>query len=90
LRSDEAYLILKRPLPDSNRGWRICNPLPDCHKDKSRKAFAETPPEPLAQTLAHETQIDPELARVIDAWPKLSDAIKAGIMAMVRATGEHC
>jgi hypothetical protein len=19
---------LKRPLPDSNRGWRICNPLP--------------------------------------------------------------
>ena len=21
-------LALKRPLPDSNRGWRICNPLP--------------------------------------------------------------
>ena len=27
LQQDTARLE-KRPLPDSNRGWRICNPLP--------------------------------------------------------------
>jgi hypothetical protein len=30
-------------------------------------------------------QNDPDLTVVIDAWPTLSDAIKAGIMAMVKA-----
>jgi len=25
---------------------------------------------------------------VIDAWPKLPEAIKAGILAMIRATGD--
>ena len=35
-----------------------------------------------------------ELAAVVDAWPKLPEAIKAGILAMVRAADEsviaHC
>jgi hypothetical protein len=30
---------------------------------------------------------DPELAALIDAWPTLSEAIRAGILAMVRASG---
>jgi len=29
--------------------------------------------------------IDPELAKVIDAWPMLPEAIRAGIVAMVKA-----
>jgi hypothetical protein len=29
---------------------------------------------------------DPELAAVVDAWPSLPAAIKAGIVAMVKAT----
>jgi hypothetical protein len=29
--------------------------------------------------------MDPELAAVVDAWPALPAAIKAGILAMVRA-----
>jgi hypothetical protein len=29
---------------------------------------------------------DPDLATVIDAWPTLPEAIRAGIMAMVRAS----
>jgi hypothetical protein len=33
------------------------------------------------------TPFDPELASVVDAWPKLPDAIKAGIVAMIRAAG---
>lgn len=31
--------------------------------------------------------IDPELGAIIDAWPTLPDAIKAGILAMVRTAG---
>jgi hypothetical protein len=31
---------------------------------------------------------DPELATVIDAWSRLPDAIRAGIMAIVRASGQ--
>src|SRR5262245_36308752 len=33
------------------------------------------------------TSIDPPLATIIDAWPTLPDAIRAGILAMVRAAG---
>jgi hypothetical protein len=31
--------------------------------------------------------IDPGLAALIDAWPALPEAIRAGILAMVRAAG---
>jgi hypothetical protein len=31
--------------------------------------------------------IDPALAALIDAWPALPEAIRAGILAMVRAAG---
>jgi hypothetical protein len=34
---------------------------------------------------AQNAPIDPELAAVIDAWPALPAAIKAGILAMIRA-----
>jgi len=30
---------------------------------------------------------DPDLGAIIDAWPGLPDAIKAGILAMVRTAG---
>ncbi|NOT02909.1 MAG: hypothetical protein HOP29_20095 [Phycisphaerales bacterium] len=30
---------------------------------------------------------DPELAAVVEAWTTLPDAIRAGIVAMVRASG---
>jgi hypothetical protein len=39
----------------------------------------------LANTLARESQIDPDLARLIDAWPTLPEAIRAGIIAMIQA-----
>jgi hypothetical protein len=32
-------------------------------------------------------QFSPDLQALIDAWPALPDAIKAGILAMVKAAG---
>jgi hypothetical protein len=34
---------------------------------------------------AQNAPLDPDLAAVVDAWPKLPGAIKAGILAMVTA-----
>jgi hypothetical protein len=35
--------------------------------------------------LARESQIDAELARIIDAWPTLPAAIRTGILAIIDA-----
>jgi hypothetical protein len=41
---------------------------------------------PLAPSLRHDTcQTDPDLATVIDAWDRLPEADRAGIVAMVQA-----
>jgi hypothetical protein len=42
---------------------------------------------------AQNAPLAPDLAAVVDAWPKLPDAIKAGILAMVlaaRRDGAEC
>jgi hypothetical protein len=40
----------------------------------------------LAPLLIHDTcQTDPDLAAVIDAWGRLPEAVRAGIVAMVKA-----
>jgi hypothetical protein len=31
---------------------------------------------------------DPDLTQIVNVWPTLPDAIKAGILAMVKATGK--
>ena len=42
--------------------------------------------DPLVPVLRFDTrQIDPDLAAVIDAWDRLPEAVRAGIVAMVRA-----
>ena len=33
---------------------------------------------------------DADLHAIADAWPTLPEALKAGILAMVRAAGEEC
>ncbi len=33
-------------------------------------------------------QIDPDLAAIVAAWPTLPEPIKAGIVAMVKASGD--
>jgi len=32
--------------------------------------------------------VEPDLTHLINVWPTLPEALKAGIMAMVRATGD--
>jgi hypothetical protein len=37
---------------------------------------------------ALEATIDPSLAAIVEAWPKVPEAIKVGILAMIRAAGD--
>jgi hypothetical protein len=53
------------------------------------EAVTQSASETLAQTLACETQLDADLARLVDAWPTLPDALRAGIVAMARAFGKE-
>jgi hypothetical protein len=77
----------EKSLPDSNRGWRICNPLPASHKAKDTRRVTETQPEDLAQSLAPNPQIDPDLARITDAWHTLPPYVKAAILALAKTSG---
>jgi hypothetical protein len=40
----------------------------------------------LARALAHETQFDHDLARLIDAWPTLPPTVKRMILAALEAS----
>jgi len=52
--------------------------MPDNH-------LSQGPP-PVADHLPNDTcKTDPDLAAVVEAWPELPDAIRAGILAMVKA-----
>ena len=66
---------------ESNRRWRICNPLPDTD-------FPEENPDPgqVDPAVDPTAQADPELTEVAAAWSSLPRAIRAGILAMVRAS----
>ena len=44
---------------------------------------------PAAYTPLTRPPADPELARVVAAWPQLPDHIKAAVLALVGAAG-HC
>ena len=39
---------------------------------------------------AHSTPINPDLQAIIEAWPKLNESTKAGILATVRASRDGC
>jgi hypothetical protein len=39
----------------------------------------------LAYSLARETQIDPFLARIIDAWPTLPEAIRRAMLSLAES-----
>jgi hypothetical protein len=44
---------------------------------------------PFDANLIHDTcQTDPDLATIIDAWDRLPETVRAGIVAMVKAAGQ--
>ena len=54
-------------------------------EDDSHQQLAKTTSRTLAQTLARETNYDPDLVLLVKAWTTLPQAIRTGIVAMVTA-----
>ena len=77
---DFAGVRAERLRSESNRRWRICNPLPDTD-------FPEENPDPgqVDPVVDPTAPADPELAELAAVWSSLPRAIRAGILAMVRA-----
>jgi hypothetical protein len=64
--------------------WIMRPPLGRCKGTASNDLRQATPP--VADHLPNDTcKTDPDLAAVVEAWPELPEALKAGIMAMVKA-----
>jgi hypothetical protein len=64
---------------------RIMRPLTGCSKGTPGNSLRQGPSQ-VAEHLPNDTcQTDPDLAAVVAAWPELPEAIKAGILAMVKA-----
>jgi hypothetical protein len=63
-------------------------PACDSSQGTILQGVAQAPSQPLARTLARETQFDPDLALLIEAWPTLPEAVRAGIVAMVKAASK--
>jgi hypothetical protein len=72
---------------------RTCNlgfgrPITESRKPDEDNGLRVAAPS-VSHHLATDTcQTDPDLARIVDAWPALPDAIKAGILALVQAAGK--
>ena len=58
------------------------SPMPQGERLSSFKAAR---PEPLAHGLAQETQIDPDLAQIVDAWPALPEPIRRAILVLAES-----
>src|SRR5262249_36972479 len=80
----------ERPLPDSNRGMAglesAAGPTePTTLPSTSDKSFVR--PDGALTKLAPDT--DPDLARILAAWPALARPIKAAILALVVTSTTH-
>ena len=74
--------------PQPHTGQLISNQRTPPHNDSQGNKLpskAPTGAAARAAVSAENSPIDPDLQALIEAWPDLSDAVKAGILAMVRA-----
>ena len=76
----------KYPLPDSNRCCRTENPTTTPEIIGENDGFENRAAQGAAVGAENEPW-DADLEAVVTAWPALPDAIKAGIVAMVRVAG---
>jgi hypothetical protein len=66
---------------------RGIEPLAASAERQSSQSLAASDELPLAQTLARETPIDPDLSRVVTAWPDLPAHIRAAVLALIGTAG---
>jgi integrase len=68
---------------------RFSRPAPDPSKDQSYQEIRDNQSGevPVGVPFSPEPQFPPDLARVVAAWDRLPDAIKAGVLALVQAAG---
>ena len=69
------------------RDIQIHNLDADSSKANSSKDLRISPPSVGHHLATDACQTDSDLASVIDAWDRLPEAVRAGIVAMVRAAG---
>lgn len=58
----------------------------ESRKAPSHQALTPTPSEPLAHSLAQNSEnppADPDLARLVEAWPNLPEPIRRAVLALV-------
>lgn len=72
------------------RDIQIHNLRPDRHKAGSENGLGPSMVELSHPMPTDNRRLPPDLAVVVAAWPSLPEAIKAGIMAMVRSTHSGC
>jgi hypothetical protein len=66
---------------ESNRRWRICNPLPFPAVSGENPRF-----ECVDHAVDHSQSADPALRSVIEAWPRLPMAVRTGILAIIEGS----
>ena|ERR1017187_1077259 len=77
----------KEAPPGFEPGMADLQSAPCLPQGKPGQDVVASPSFPLAHSLARETQIDPDLARMIDAWPSLSAPVKRMILAALESSG---
>jgi hypothetical protein len=62
--------------------------VPASSQHLSKSTLTTTPQKTLLPSLPVNLQNDPDFHAVTEAWPKLSAAIRAGIVALIRAANK--
>jgi hypothetical protein len=85
--------MAKKKACDGHRkpfNWRRreSNPRLGVRKTDVSHKVTKSAEDTLSLSLSRESSIDPDLAFILDRWAVLPAAIRAGILAMVRASGK--
>ncbi|HLJ92946.1 MAG TPA: hypothetical protein VKU02_07120 [Gemmataceae bacterium] len=59
------------------------------YKRDANRGLTAKRPETLAQTLARNPQIEPDLAKIIDAWPRLPDPTRRAMLVLAETGGRE-
>jgi hypothetical protein len=64
---------------------RGIEPLAGPAQPAGQQGVTDTPPETLRYSLRCDSQINPTLARIIDVWPALPEAIRRAMLALAES-----